>query len=234
MCGGIRGVKDVITTSADVAAARMLTSAITEEVICNEATAKALTSASANEMIAAAVALMLTSVGAEAAIQFFISMKIAEDLWNGEVGMRLISAVSIGDMGIMSQVFTNMNKGAEDKIKYAGVGALTLTGMDATHESVLCRFAARWLCGEAGTSTAEALQGVTVDTGPEQTEQGTVASTMVTSAEEGPERIDSILRDLDEYLSSAVIIKHEEQMDQGEESCHRCCQSWIGPRSLMC
>ncbi|GFO50584.1 hypothetical protein PoB_007708900 [Plakobranchus ocellatus] len=41
---------------------------------------------------------------------------------------------------------------------------------------------------------------------------------MAASAVQGLEKIDRVLRDLDEYLSSAVTITDEEQMDQGEES----------------
>ncbi|GFN95351.1 hypothetical protein PoB_002185700 [Plakobranchus ocellatus] len=71
---------------------------------------------------------------------------------------------------------------------------------------------------EAGIVTVEASQGVAVNNVPARAGQGVVASTVAASAEQGLEMIDPFLRDLDEYLSSAVTITDEEQMDQGEES----------------
>ncbi|GFO14267.1 hypothetical protein PoB_004077200 [Plakobranchus ocellatus] len=76
---------------------------------------------------------------------------------------------------------------------------------------------AEWV-PEAGTVTAEASQGVTVDTVSARAEQGAVASTVAASVEQGPERIDPVLRDLDEHLSFAITITDEEQIDQGEKS----------------
>ncbi|GFO13755.1 nucleosome-remodeling factor subunit nurf301 [Plakobranchus ocellatus] len=91
---------------------------------------------------------------------------------------------------------------------------------------------AEWV-PEAGTVTAEASQGVAVNTVSARAGQGAVASTVAASAAQGLEVTDSVLRDFDEYLSSAVTITDEEQMNQGEESsftqathsagrCHRC------------
>ncbi|GFN95355.1 hypothetical protein PoB_002186100 [Plakobranchus ocellatus] len=76
---------------------------------------------------------------------------------------------------------------------------------------------AEWV-PEAGIVTVEASQGVAVNTVPARARQGVVASTVASSAEQRLERIDPFLRDLDEYLSSAVTITDEEQMDQGEEN----------------
>ncbi|GFO21464.1 hypothetical protein PoB_004796900 [Plakobranchus ocellatus] len=68
-----------IMTGTDVAAAvaQMLASASTEANTCNGTTAGTLTRAGADVGIAVAVAVMLTSVGAGAAVLLFRRMKVA-------------------------------------------------------------------------------------------------------------------------------------------------------------